>query len=626
MQESESAKVSPPGPYGQWKFTNSGAPPQVGGNASVFQVEGQDPGLFALKLLRSDLHPADKAKKRLERFLREIELCKAAEKHGIDGVVRIVDSDVASQSPWYVMPWACGGTLELGMAPVEAVEAVLDVARVLSRLREVGIAHRDIKPSNILRFGSEIVVADLGLALDEGEGSDLTGSNEHIGSMGYRAPEAIGHIDFDPFAADVYSLGKTLWALIAGQRLDETVIDDGSSLSAQGIDLDDNGVLDSLLIRYTQRDASKRPSVNGIIADLAAWLREPSLPAESIEEANRRLHVTFARESRENALANERVAAVTAIRSRLGNSIEKHFKSTFDGLKYSLRAGNWRSPQGWVASRESESPVWDGWQHTACWVATGTLSDEIVNIRLGVATRHGSDAELTVHLHWFLEHPASESTFDVMGDTVVYGRTYQPALDACIDEIVRWIEDPDRVVELNSGLARLRSRARTIRSAEHVTVRVLNHPKDVEVYAVLKSGLAVQIDLDESGAHSRQIQAGQLSRLWISHPDRAAVVKLAGQIPAEVVLSSGARSVQMGKVGRIPELAGSFSPLLDNQDRMYAHLTNLSVRGSADNPYTFELGIPFVLTDTNGVLVEVTVVDITRQRALINYVPLPVPD
>ena len=623
MAQVEAENVDPSEHFGDWQILDTEQGPITSGNALVYQVvSDQHPDQHALKVLRGDFDSEPKTERRRERILREIALCELAEQNGIERVVRVVDKGEIEGRPWYVMRWADRGALSLGMEPPAAVKVVTEVAKSLSALKAIGIAHRDIKPSNILIFGSDFVLADLGLALDEVDGSDLTGSNEHVGSAGYRAPEAIGHIDYDPFAADVYSLGKTLWALIAGVRPDQAALDESTSLSARGRTVPDNGVLDSLLIRYTQRDASKRPSIEGVITDLEAWSRDPSLPASSVEDANRRLHSVFAKESDENARTNERNSAVDVIRGRLRNSIGNHFISTFEGLGFSLRVGNWGPPEGWVASIGSEFPVSEGWQHTACWVATGDLLGETANIYLAVAARHGVAGDgLQVQLHWLLKHSGAEETFEMMGSTGVEGRIYEPALGACVEDIIGWVEDPERVNELTVGLQRVRSRASKQLPSKDVSIRVLDPAEGVAVEAVLKSGLLVDIELDASGSHSGHIEGGQLSRLWVSHPDHLGVVVLPGELPAELALQSAGRSLRIGRTGSIPGLGGRIAPALDNQDRMYAHLTDLTVEGSADNPYTFELGVPFSLRGANGVLVEVTVKDLTRQHALINYRP-----
>ena len=107
--------------------------------------------------------------------------------------------------------------------------------RVFSRICETvafahaqGIIHRDLKPENIMvgRFG-EVLVLDWGVAKITGIAREFTASDAPargdtlrgtvIGTADYMAPEqASGAIDQVDARSDIFSLGKTLAALVAG--------------------------------------------------------------------------------------------------------------------------------------------------------------------------------------------------------------------------------------------------------------------------------------------------------------------------------------------------------------------------------------------------------------------------
>src|SRR5205085_3019418 len=98
------------------------------------------------------------------------------------------------------------------------VELVRQAAEAAHSLHEAGVIHRDIKPDNILVTpdGSQAVLMDLGLAqlADESEGR-LTRTRQFVGTLRYASPEQVLAAAALDRRSDVYSLGATLWELLA---------------------------------------------------------------------------------------------------------------------------------------------------------------------------------------------------------------------------------------------------------------------------------------------------------------------------------------------------------------------------------------------------------------------------
>ena len=88
-----------------------------------------------------------------------------------------------------------------------------NILSALQYLKTMNICHLDIKPSNILldKFG-RIKLADFGLSCQVHEKL-----NRYIGSFVYMAPEIISKTPYDPFEADMWSFGITIYQLATGK-------------------------------------------------------------------------------------------------------------------------------------------------------------------------------------------------------------------------------------------------------------------------------------------------------------------------------------------------------------------------------------------------------------------------
>ncbi|MQA11700.1 MAG: protein kinase [Pseudonocardiaceae bacterium] len=202
-------------------------PPQLPGLADLTEIGRGGYGVVyrarqerfgrdvAVKVLatRLDEHSA-------ERFARECRALGAVSEH--PHIVAVHEAGTTPDGePYLVMPFCTRGSLADRIrrdGPIpweEVIDIGVRLAGALQAANDAGVLHRDIKPANILvdSYGSPRL-ADFGHARHSD--SELTHSGAIIATPGYAAPESLRGSPIGP-QSDVYSLGATLMALIAGR-------------------------------------------------------------------------------------------------------------------------------------------------------------------------------------------------------------------------------------------------------------------------------------------------------------------------------------------------------------------------------------------------------------------------
>ena len=97
----------------------------------------------------------------------------------------------------------------------ELVNLSLQIVEGVSYLHKNNIAHLDIKPQNILLNSLlKPKIIDFGISIETNESLEL---NQFKGTNGFIAPEILTHIPYNPFKADIWSLGMTFYFMFTGE-------------------------------------------------------------------------------------------------------------------------------------------------------------------------------------------------------------------------------------------------------------------------------------------------------------------------------------------------------------------------------------------------------------------------
>jgi serine/threonine protein kinase len=99
----------------------------------------------------------------------------------------------------------------------EALAIFQQMLTAIGHAHRLGVIHRDIKPNNIMITGEGIVkITDFGLAKDRYTRS-LTQPVSTGGTLYYMSPEQVKGLLFTDHRSDIYSLGLTLYEMLAGK-------------------------------------------------------------------------------------------------------------------------------------------------------------------------------------------------------------------------------------------------------------------------------------------------------------------------------------------------------------------------------------------------------------------------
>ncbi|MBQ9338600.1 MAG: serine/threonine protein kinase [Lentisphaeria bacterium] len=233
----------------------------------------------------------------IKRFQRETELMMRLNH---ENIVRVHDSWSDENSAYIIMQYIDGDTLEslrkqnLYLFDEETViQIMLQLADALNYAWvELKLLHRDIKPSNVM-IDKEgyLYLLDFGIAksLDSPETTVLTVAGHGLGTPGFMSPEQFRNVTQLDCTTDIYSLGATMYYLVAGEApftgktpnviFNEMLKRDPVPLHERCPEISEN--FSQLIQQTLSRDPKKRPfSWKKLIVSLERVANgQPPLPA-----------------------------------------------------------------------------------------------------------------------------------------------------------------------------------------------------------------------------------------------------------------------------------------------------------------------------------------------------------
>lgn len=185
-----------------------------GGFADVFLYQQDMPRrAVAVKVLPTDERDPDL----LRMFNAEADVLAQLSAH--PAIVTVYQAGISADGRPFIVMEFCPGSLaqryRIERMLVDEVMAIaVRLAGALESAHRAGLVHRDIKPSNILvtTFGSA-VLADFGISssLARADAPDVMAM-----SIPWSAPEVIAEHTGGSVASEVWSLGATVYSLLAG--------------------------------------------------------------------------------------------------------------------------------------------------------------------------------------------------------------------------------------------------------------------------------------------------------------------------------------------------------------------------------------------------------------------------
>jgi len=158
----------------------------------------------------------------LWRFKREAVIARSVQHPNIIRVHDVTYEDGYNVMSMEFLPGFTLASLLESTGPLPedvALRVTLDVTEALAALSKNGVVHRDIRPANIhvsQKIPAKLIDFGLARRLNDDGSPSVTRVFDGLGDLRYTAPEQIIDSTSVDERADIYSLGITLYQMLAG--------------------------------------------------------------------------------------------------------------------------------------------------------------------------------------------------------------------------------------------------------------------------------------------------------------------------------------------------------------------------------------------------------------------------
>jgi serine/threonine protein kinase len=263
----------------------------IGGMGTVYLGQSAEGSKVAIKLVHT--HLARDARFRI-RFAGEV---RAAQQVPGFCTARVLGSGSFQDRPYLVTEYLEGVPLSRLVAtdgpldPATLHSISIGVAAALAAIHGAGLVHRDLKPSNLMVTLGGVRIIDFGIARAMDIASDVTGTGNIVGSLGWASPEQL-RAEEPRTSMDIFGWGCLVafaatgrhpfggeeaaaraWKILEGDPDLSGIPDPIRNLVAQTLNRNPDGrpTAKQLLLALAVNDTTEPPTMPG-----RRWLSGPS--------------------------------------------------------------------------------------------------------------------------------------------------------------------------------------------------------------------------------------------------------------------------------------------------------------------------------------------------------------